>query len=95
MGVLEMARIKIDWEKTEERMKAVGFRDEEIKKLKENVVEMFIRYLDEGKEVPIILRGSHTLIDIKSKTLSCKPLFPITLKRLHEDASRDIASPEV
>ena len=26
------ARIKIDWKKTEEKMKAVGFTDEEIKK---------------------------------------------------------------
>lgn len=85
MGVLEIARMKIDWEKTEERMKAVGFTDEEIKKLKENMVEMFIRYLDEGKEVPIILKGSHTLVGSKSKTLPYKPLFPITLKRLHED----------
>lgn len=76
------ARIKIDWKKTEERMKAVGFTDEEDKKLKENIVEMFIRYLDEGKEVPIILRGPHTSIDIKSKIVPYEHLFPFTLKRV-------------
>ena len=75
------ARIKIDWKKTEERMKAVGFTDEEVKKLKENLLEMFIRYLDEGREVPIILRG-HTSIDIKSKIVPYEHLFPFTLKRV-------------
>jgi len=75
MGVLEIARMKIDWSKTEERMKIFGFTDEDIKKFREKPVEMSIRFLDEGREVPIILRGPHSSIDMKFKTRSYRPII--------------------
>ena len=79
------ARIKIDGKKTEEMMKAVEFTDEEVKKLKKNLVEMFIRYLDEGKGVPIILRGPHTSIDIKFKNSAIRALVSVHLEARHTE----------
>lgn len=82
MGILEVARIRIDWEKTGERIRAFGFTDEDIKRFREKPIEMSIRFLCDGREVPIILRGPHTSIDMKSKTVPYKPLFPITLRHV-------------
>jgi len=76
MGILHAAGTRIKWNKTEERMKAIGFTKEEINRFREKPTDMFIRFLDEGKEVPLILEGPNLSIDVKLKTLSLyAPLF--------------------
>lgn len=80
-AILEMTRTRMDWKKTEKRMKEAGFTDEEMKRFKEKPIEVAIRFLDEGRTIPVTLRGPHTSSEMEIKTEPYKPLFPIYVKK--------------